>query len=69
MEGMSISGVQQKLSLKIDIDNNFVIVNRGRTHILNPSLESYPFAAENEQCAMALSRMMGIPTAPSAMIL
>lgn len=68
VEGMSISGVQQKLSLKIDKDNRFIIVNRDGTHILKPSPESYPFAAENEQCAMALSRMMGIPTAPSAII-
>lgn len=66
--GMSISGVQQKLSLKLNEQNQFEIVSTGGTHILKPSPESFPHAAENEQCAMAISRILGIPTAASGII-
>lgn len=67
-QGMSISGVQQKLSLIINDNNEFEIVTTGGKYILKPSPESFPFAAENEQCAMAISRIVGIETAYSANI-
>lgn len=66
--GMSISGVQQKLSLIINDNNEFEIVTTGGKYILKPSPESFPFAAENEQCAMSISRVVGIETAYSANI-
>jgi serine/threonine-protein kinase HipA len=65
-EGLSISGVQQKLSLEINENNEFEIVSTGGTYILKPSPESFPNAAENEQCAMCISRCVGIDTALSA---
>ena len=68
VEGMSISGVQQKLSLIINDDNVFELVSTNGTYILKPSPESFPYAAENEQCAMAISRFIGIDTAFSANI-
>jgi serine/threonine-protein kinase HipA len=68
VEGMSISGVQQKLSLILNKDNFFEIVSTNGSYILKPSPESFPYAAENEQCAMAISRFMGIETAYSANI-
>lgn len=64
-KGMSISGVQQKLSLIINRNNEFELVAKNGTYILKPSPESFPFAAENEQCAMSISRMLGIDTAYS----
>ena len=67
-QGMSISGVQQKLSLIINDNNIFEIVSTNGTYILKPSPESFPSAAENEQCAMAISRFIGIDTAFSANI-
>lgn len=67
-QGMSISGVQQKLSLIINVNNDFEIVTIGGKYILKPSPESFPHAAENEQCAMAISRLVGIDTALSANI-
>ncbi|RLD79715.1 MAG: hypothetical protein DRJ10_08415 [Bacteroidetes bacterium] len=67
-EGMSISGIQQKLSLIINDNNEFEIVATNGTYILKPSPESFPFAAENEQCAMSISRLVGIDTAFSANI-
>jgi serine/threonine-protein kinase HipA len=68
VDGMSISGVQQKLSLIINKNNVFEIVSTGGEYILKPSPESFPFASENEQCAMALSRLAGINTAASALV-
>ena len=68
VEGMSISGVQQKLSLIINERNEFEIVTINGTYILKPSPEAFPFAAENEQCAMAISHAVGIETAYSANI-
>lgn len=68
IEGMSISGVQQKLSLSINENNEFERVITNGTYILKPSPESYPHAAESEQCAMAVSKAVGINTAHSANI-
>jgi serine/threonine-protein kinase HipA len=62
-QGMSISGVQKKLSLAINGSNEFEIVSTNGTYILKPSPESFPFAAENELCAMSISRLVGIETA------
>lgn len=67
-EGMSISGIQQKLPLIINDNNEFEIVTINGTYILKPSPELFPFAAENEQCAMSISRLVGIETALSANI-
>lgn len=68
IDGMSIYGVQQKLSLIINKNNEFEIVTTGGEFILKPSPESFPFASENEQCAMAISRLVGINTAASAVV-
>jgi serine/threonine-protein kinase HipA len=67
VQGMSISGVQQKLSLKIS-NNDFEIVSTGGEFILKPSPESFPYASENEHCAMALSAEVGINTALCALL-
>lgn len=63
VKGMSISGVQQKLSLKLDKDNNLVPAIEGGEFILKPSPEQFPNAAENEHAAMVLSHLLGINTA------
>ncbi len=66
-QGMSISGVQQKLSLKV-ADNKLVATVEGGEFILKPSPEAYPFAAENEHTAMQISRLLGIDTAKSGLV-
>jgi serine/threonine-protein kinase HipA len=66
-KGMSISGVQQKLSLRI-VDNQFEMVAQGGDYILKPSPESYPFASENEHCAMLSAKLLKIETAPCALL-
>lgn len=61
--GMSISGVQQKLSLKENEKHELVATAKGGEYILKPSPEAYPNAAENEHTAMEVSRLMNIDTA------
>ncbi|MGS2722994.1 type II toxin-antitoxin system HipA family toxin [Porticoccus sp. GXU_MW_L64] len=63
IQGMSISGVQQKLSLKENAKHQLVATAEGGEYILKPSPEAYPNAAENEHAAMEVSRLMGIDTA------
>ena len=63
VQGMSISGVQQKLSLKENEKHELVATAKGGEYILKPSPEAYPNAAENEHAAMEASRLMGIDTA------
>lgn len=65
---MSISGVQQKLSLKINKLDMFEITPTDGEYILKPSPEAFPHAAENEHCAMVTSRALGINTALCGLI-
>jgi len=67
-KGMSISGVQQKLSLKINSNKELEITPIGGEYILKPSPESFPNASENEHCAMSTSRLLGIETASCGLI-
>jgi serine/threonine-protein kinase HipA len=63
IKGMSISGVQQKLSLKVDESYQLVPTTEGGEYILKPSPEEFPNAAENEHTAMVTSDLLGIETA------
>jgi len=67
-QGMSISGVQQKLSLKKNERHELVTTVEGGEYILKPSPETYPNAAENEHTAMEVSRLMNIDTALCALV-
>lgn len=67
-QGMSISGVQQKLSLKVNDRHELEATSEGGEFILKPSPEEYPFAAENEHAAMQVSRLLGIDTAPCGLV-
>jgi serine/threonine-protein kinase HipA len=67
-QGMSISGVQQKLSLKVNEKHELVVTAQGGEYLLKPSPEAYPYAAENEHAAMQVSRLMGIDTAQCALV-
>lgn len=66
--GMSISGVQQKLSLKINEERQLAPTSGGGEYILKPSPETYPNAAENEHAAMRLSELLGIETAQCGLV-
>ncbi|MCD4720397.1 MAG: HipA domain-containing protein [Desulfobacula sp.] len=67
-KGLSISGVQQKLSLKINSNKELEMTSTEGEYILKPSPEAFPHASENEHCAMLTSRMLGIETALCALI-
>lgn len=67
-KGMSISGVQQKLSLKLNADGELEPTAEGGQYILKPSPEEYPKAAENEHAGMMASKLVGIPTAKCALV-
>jgi len=67
-KGMSISGVQQKLSLKINNQNELVPVTEKGEYILKPSPEEFPNAAENEHTAMITSQLLDIPTATCGLV-
>ena len=68
IQGMSISGVQQKLSLKESEQHTLIAVAEGGEYILKPSPESYPYAAENEHAAMQVSQLLGIDTARCGLV-
>ena len=68
VRGLSISGMQQKLSLKVDDHHRLAITAEGGQYILKPSPEAYPRAAENEHGAMTVSRMLGIDTAQCGLV-
>lgn len=68
VEGMSISGIQQKLLLAVDGRNQLIPVPTGGEYILKPSPEAFPHAAENEHAAMLTSRFLNIETAQCGLI-
>jgi serine/threonine-protein kinase HipA len=68
IKGMSISGVQQKLLLKIDDNYELIPVSEGGVYILKPSPEEFPNAAENEHAAMITSSLLKIDTAPCGLV-
>lgn len=58
---LSISGVQPKLSVKLDKKQNMlVVVNEGGEHILKPQTQSFAHIPENEQCCMDIARELGV---------
>jgi len=56
-KGMSISGYQPKLSLRIENGELTVVSNHG-TYILKPSPEEYPYLAENEHATMCIMQRL-----------
>jgi len=68
IQGMSISGVQQKLSLKENDKHQLIVCAEGGEYILKPSPEAFPNAAENEHAAMQVSRLMDIDTAQCGLV-
>lgn len=64
---MSISGVQQKLSLRL-LAGVLQPVNTNGEYILKPSPDEYPQAAGNEHVSMLLGRLFRIETAKCCLI-
>jgi len=66
-QGMSISGYQPKLSLRI-VNNQFKVVNTFGTYILKPSPEEYPHLAENEHAIMSVMRNLKFEVPPFGLV-
>jgi serine/threonine-protein kinase HipA len=65
--GMSISGYQPKLSLRI-VNNKFTVVNTFGTDILKPSPEEYPNLAENEHAIMSVMKKLNFDVPPFGLV-
>ena len=58
---LSISGVQPKLSVKLDKKQNILIpVAEGGKYILKPQTPTFPNIPENEQCCMDIAENLNI---------
>ncbi|MDD3297089.1 MAG: HipA domain-containing protein [Candidatus Omnitrophica bacterium] len=58
---LSISGVQPKLSVKLDKKQNILIpVAEGGEYILKPQTTTFPNIPENEQCCMDIAKNLDI---------
>ena len=66
-KGMSISGYQPKLSLRI-VSNQFKVVETFGTYILKPSPEEYPHLAENEHAIMSVMRNLNFEVPPFGLV-
>ena len=69
-EGITIPGVQKKLSLHLSCDMNvrLSIVDYPTGYILKPQTEEFKNMPEFEDLAMRLAEIMGIQTVPHALI-
>lgn len=66
---MSISGVQPKLSLKLDQDKReLVIAPTGGEYIFKPQIPAFPHIPENENCCMDIAEMLGINVPPHCLL-
>lgn len=66
---MSISGVQPKLSLKLDKSKGKLIpVAHGGEYILKPQISQFPCTPENENCCMSIARGFGIDVPPHCLL-
>jgi serine/threonine-protein kinase HipA len=66
---LSISGVQPKLSMKLDKKNNSLIsVAEGGEYILKPQTAAFPNIPENEQCCMDIAAEFEIDVPPHCLL-
>jgi len=66
---LSISGVQPKLSMKLDRKNNSLIsVAEGGEYILKPQTAAFPNVPENEQCCMDIAAEFKIDVPPHCLL-
>ena len=66
---LSISGVQPKLSVKLDKKKNELIVApEGGEYLLKPQTSTFKNIPENEQCCMDIARELKIDVPPHCLI-
>ncbi len=69
-KGLTVPGVQKKLSLhlSLDIDTRLTIVDYPTGYILKPQTEEYRHLPEFEDLSMRMAELAGIQTVPHALI-
>lgn len=69
-KGLTVPGVQKKLSLHLDVSSGarLTLVNYPTGYILKPQTEEYENLPEYEQMAMHMADIAGIKTVPHALI-
>lgn len=66
---LSISGVQPKLSVKLDKKNNeLIVVAEGGEYLLKPQTPAFTNIPENEQCCMDIAEKLGINIPPHCLL-
>ncbi|MFH1223909.1 MAG: HipA domain-containing protein [Pseudomonadota bacterium] len=66
---LSISGVQPKLSVKLDRKNGVLaVVEKGGEYILKPQIPAFPNIPENEQCCVDIAGELGIEVPPHCLL-
>ena len=66
---LSISGVQPKLSMKLDKKENLLVsVAEGGEYILKPQIPTFPNIPENEQCCMDIAQESEIDIPPHCLL-
>ncbi len=68
-ERLSISGVQPKLSLRLDkTSKELVIAPAGGEYIFKPQTPAFPHIPENENCCMDIAEAFGIEVPPHCLL-
>lgn len=70
-KGITVPGVQKKLSLHLHLDNNtprLTLVDYPTGYILKPQVAEFECLPESEQLVMTMADMTGISTVPHALI-
>lgn len=66
---MSISGIQPKLSLKLDKHlKELILAPTGGEFILKPQIQQFPSMPENENCCMDIAEAFGIKVPPHCLL-
>lgn len=66
---LSISGVQPKLSVKLDKNQNKLVpAAEGGEYILKPQTTTFPDIPENEQCSMDIAEKLDIDVPPHCLL-
>ena len=70
-KGMTVPGVQKKLSLHLDLDNHtprLTLVNHPAGYILKPQVDEFKCLPEAEHLVMCMADATGISTVPHVLI-
>ena len=67
-KGLTVPGVQKKISLHLSKENRLTLVNYPTGFILKPPVDRFPYMPESEHMVMLMANACGIKTVPHALI-